>query len=172
MAPVFKRNLIWIWLDRERVVAVIGFSPDYFEKIFIFRDELCLFFQKSGSLCVHKIEGSPTESDSHIKFFSKDDYDRYKQFLLMKRPNFWHSLFNKQRFIEYKKHQKDFDELIKCEIETSHDFPCLIVQSRVYTEKELVGWFSDLSDKLRVPTQLSKTEKNIEDIILSNATFE
>ncbi len=173
MAPRFKRNLFWIWKSKENIIALIGFAYSRRNPNIIldFRDKVSNEFISDSSLVCQKTEGEPTPLDSKISFFNKSDELAVQEFFSKKRPGFIASLLKTKKYKEYCDQFRMISDLVKVDIETSHDYPCLIVSSSIHSEPDLLSRIYKVAESLSLDVAKGSELEKIEDIVMSNRNF-
>lgn len=174
MAPKFKKNMFYCSAKDNAVTGLIGFDGkmDFLKAVFQFRDK---FVQKAASrgedFFIHKEEGTPTRIDSSTLFFDKQQKTEAEKFFKSKMPNFFHFIFNTQTRKKWSKEWALWCKSAKISLETSHDFPCLVITTSIYSQTELSDMIKSIANELSIEMY---ENKELEDtrLVMSNHTFD
>ncbi|MEW6608951.1 MAG: hypothetical protein AB1414_16145 [bacterium] len=161
--------MFWCWSDIKLTKGLIGFENS--DIIFDFRDELSDNFSITKGLIVKKQENKPTKCDSIFKFFLDKSKKEVEKFYNKKIPNPIEVMFKTKNCRCWKEEWNKIIGLVKVEIETSHDFPCLIITTFLHTPDELSMEIKKVAKKLEIELYENSGLENINDVIMSNRTF-
>lgn len=172
MAPRFKKDMFWCWKDRDKEKArgLMGFNS--YQKLFKFRDKFILDFSKKESLFVIKQEGNPTSVDSVFRLFRKENKEEVQKIFNKKTPNLFSSIFKTTYYRSWEEERNSIIKLAKGELETSHDFPCLIISTTICSPEKLRVKIKEIANELSIELHENKELENIDNVIMSNHTFD
>ena len=171
MAPRFENLMYQVYTTESRSEAVVGFPTDQIPSIFPFRDRLAKLILREPDLGMHKIEGIPLALDSLCRFFPKQEEPVVKKLDAMKYPGIFACLFKTNRWFAYKSQEKEVERVTRVEMETSHDFPCLIIYSSIHSEEALSDLVQNVSREMGLSISRNKKLGPIDDIVTSNRRF-
>lgn len=172
MAPRFKRNMYRTYSKAEGADGLVCFSEWIKDILFEFRDRLTDEIIERYQLCANRAQGDPTELDSWYRFFTKEDEDAVNAFIGSRRPGVFAWIFQTKKWKDYKTEDERIKGLIRLELFTSHDYPCIDVYCSFLSE----GSLAELIDKTARETQIEmKRNENLPsmaDVIMSNRSFD
>lgn len=173
MALRFKKNMFWCWKIDEITRGMVGFRSNDEKYIFDFRDRLSVNISHNKGLIIHKIEtGHPTPLDSVSRLFDKKVEEKIQPFFKKKVPDFsfFAVIFRTKNYIRWQKEWDSVKKLAKVEIETTHDFPGLIIDSTIHSSEELSLEIKEVSKESGLELYENKKLENIN--IYKNWTLE
>lgn len=180
MAPRFKQNMYQTYTNDVGADALIcfPFSDDtngwgHSRLIFPFRDLLTEKISNESNLCLLKNEGNPTNADSWFLFFSsEDDIISRDEFFSKYSYGFWDYIFKTRTYKAYKREEEKIEQLVKVQIMTSHDHPCIEVYSSIHAEDSLSRAVEAVAGQLNIDMPKNSKLPSMTDIIRSNRTFD
>ena len=167
MAPRFKHRMYQTYKTSKGRDALIGFPFSEIDLIFQFRDSLSDKICESSDLFLHKSEGRPTTADSYLVFFPKQDEKTVLKFFMKKAPG----IFSWRKRASYLAERTRVNGLAQIRMETSHDFPCIIVDTSIHSEDKLSEMIDGVSEQLGVEMPKNNKLGPIRNIVTSNRTF-
>jgi hypothetical protein len=169
MAPRFKKNMFYCSKKDSSVIGLIGFCDDV---IFKFRDSLAQDICNSNKeFFIHKEEGNPTPVDSEFLFFEKRQRIAAENFFKKKRPGFLHVIFYTKTYRKWRDYYEALCKAAKVKLETSHDFPCLVIKTICYSPDELSTMIRSAAKGLSLEIYENKELEDVQ-ILMSNGTFD
>ena len=156
------------------IIGLIGFDGniDFLKAVFQFRDKFVQRISARGEdFFIRKEEGNPTRIDSSVLFFDKQQKAEAEKFFKTKMPNFLHFIFNTQTRRQWSKEWTHWWKSAKISLETSHDFPCLIITTSIYSQVELSDMIKSVAGELSLEMYENKELEDIK-LIMSNHTFD
>ena len=171
MAPRFTTLMYQVYPSPNGADALICFPVSQDKFIFPFRDKLTETILEKGNLQVHKAHGYPLPPDSTFQFYSEDHAISVEEFLQKKQPSLFSRLLDSDRWATFKREEELVDEMIEAEIETSHDFPCVVVRSRIHSEESLSELIQEVAKDLEMNMPRNTQLGLIKDVVTSNRSF-
>ena len=171
MAPRFEALMYQVYPDERGIVALVCFPLADHESIFPFRDRLTRVILGVTDLCVHKDLGDPLPPDSLFRLYSRNHEVHVKEFLRKRYPGLFARLLRTAEWRSYRKEEEEFVELIDIEIETSHDFPCIVARSRVHSENDISELIEAVAKGLGMDMPRNRKLPAIQDVVTSNRSF-
>ena len=135
MAPRFTNLMYQVYPSDHGADALVCFPFAQSEFISPFRDKLTEALLRDGDIKVNRVQGYPLPPDSTFRFYSEKHAKLVEEFFQKKRPSFLSRLMNSAKWASFQKEKRAVGKMIDVEIETSHDFPCVIVHSRIHSEE-------------------------------------
>jgi len=174
MAPRFKKNMYFIEEGQGIIRAMVGFISDnnIIKNIQTFRDKLIEKLSSYGNFYIRKIEGVPTPIDSWTRFLSKDDKAALKRFLCLKSPGLFASLFKTRSYISWKSEKEELSKIEKISLETSHDYPCILIDSRIHSPEQLTTIIEEAGKEMGLILYKNQDLPNIRDVVTSNKKYD
>ena len=150
-------------------VALICFTGKVpINKVFEFQEKIAEKILAAHKLCLSKnIEGV----DSWFTFFDEKDKSFIENFY-KKRLSLLAGIFKTKRWKEYQAEWKNIRELFQIELVTSHDHPCIVMDSSLHKAQELSNIIQEVSVVLNIEMPLNSDLPSMEEIIMSNRTFD
>jgi hypothetical protein len=152
--------------------ALVCFPVAQSESIFLFRDQLAEALLKISGIKVNRAQGYPLPPDSIFRFYSERHAKSVEEFLQKKRPGFFSRLLNTAEWATFQKEENSVGEMVDTEIETSHDFPCIVVHSRVHSEKSMSELLEEVAKELKMTLPRNHRLGTIRETVTSNQRFE
>jgi hypothetical protein len=90
---------------------------------------------------------------------------------LGRKINFFQRLFKTKTYKMWETDFKTLEKMIKCEIETSHDFPCIVLKNVIFTVQEIQNLIEKIAKEMTINVFLNKNLASAEEVIKSNETF-
>ncbi len=171
MAPRFKKMMFQTYKSEKGADALICFPFSEVDYILPLRDKLAEIIIKSKNLNLHKVLDSHYDIDSHFKFYLKEDEKTVKDFHQKEWPGIVSWVFKTKKYLTYKAEEEKIKKLIRIEAETSHDFPCIIINSSILTEEEIFQFIEQAANKLNLKVPKNSNLGPIKDIVTSNHSF-
>ena len=171
MTPRFTTLMYQVYPSEYGADALMCFPISQSEFIFPFRDKLTETILEKGNLQVHKAQGYPFPPDSTFHFYSEDHAISVKEFLQKKRPSFFSHLLNSDKWATFKREEELVDEMIDAKIETSHDFPCIVIRSHIHSEESLSELMQEVARDLKMNMPRNTHLGLIEEVVTSNRSF-
>jgi hypothetical protein len=172
VAPRFTTLMYQVYPSDPGVDALVCFPIAQCESIFPFRDKLTDAILKAGGIRVYKLQGSPLPPDSIFRFYSESHAKSVEKFLPKKHPSFFSRLMNTAEWSSFQKEEKSVAEMIDVEIETSHDFPCIVVHSRIHSNESMSITIEQVAKDLGLDILRNKALGPIKDVVTSNQKIE
>ena len=172
MAPRFKQLLSQTYAEGHGAYAFIGFPVYHFEQISPFRDALRDEFVKATGFKYRTDFGVYEAIDVSIRFFEVNDADRVNAFYSKPYPGCFGWLFRTRYYNENKGEEAKVKPLIKIEIITSHDFPCVVVEKSAFAEDTIAQLIEKVARDLRLDIIRSKFPYPMNPILMSNRLFD
>jgi hypothetical protein len=172
VAPRFTTLMYQVYPSDPGVDALVCFPTAQSESIFPFRDKLTDAILKVGGIQVYKVQGSPLPPDSLFRFYSESHTEAVEEFLPKKHPSFFSRLMNSAEWSSFQKEEKSVGEMIDIEVETSHDFPCIVVHSRIHSNESMSITIEQVAKDLRLGILKNKALGPIKDVVTSNQRIE
>jgi len=180
MAPRFKQNMYQTYTKDIGADALIcfPFSNDamgwvHSKFIFPFCDKLTEKISKTTNLYLLKYEGEPTNADSWLLFFnSEDDIILRNEFYSKYSIGFWADIFKTKKYKELKREEQKIEQLVQTQVITSHDHPCIEIYSSIHSEDSLSGLIETIAKELNVDMFKNSKLPSMNDIVMSNRTFD
>jgi len=167
MAPRFKHRMYQTYRTSKGTDALICFPFSEIDFIFIFRDSLSDKICESTDLYLHTSEGRPTSADSQLAFFPTEHEGTVRGFFEKKPP----SIFSFRKKASYLAERVKINRLVQIGIETSHDFPCIIIETSIHSEDILSEIIDGVSKQLDIEMPKNNKLGPIRNIVMSNKTF-
>ena len=161
-----------VYLSERGIDALVCFPFADHESIFPFRDSLTRVILEATDLCVHKGHGYPLPPDSLFRLYSRNHDVHVKEFLRTRYPGFFARLLRTTEWRSYRKAEEEFAGLIDIEIETSHDFPCIVASSRLHSENDISELIEAVAKGLGMDMPRSTKLPPIKDVVTSNRRFQ
>jgi hypothetical protein len=171
MAPRFETWMYQVHISGNDSEALICFPSNQDELIFPFRDKLADGIINTHEMRVHKEHGYILPPDSLFRFYRREHQIYVEQFLQRKRPGFFYRLIHTADWLSYRKEKKKYHDAIDVEIETSHDFPCIVMRSRIHAEEALCGLIEEVAEALGMQIPRNKELGSIKEVVTSNRHF-
>jgi hypothetical protein len=172
VAPRFTTLMYQVYSSNPGVDALVCFPTAQSESIFPFRDKLTDAILKVGGIQVYKVQGSPLPPDSISRFYSENRATSVEEFLAKKHPSFFSRLMNSTEWSSFQKEEKSVGEMIDVDVETSHDFPCILVHSRIHSNEFMSMLIEQVAKDLRLDIMRNKALGPIKDVVTSNQRIE
>ena len=172
MAPRFNKTMFYTWGEGNITLGLVGFSRSERITIFQFRDQLVHLISRTKNLLVHKQEGEPTKHDSAVRLFERSDYDRWMELYRKKVPTFLDSLLKTTYYKEWSKEWGAIAQSAKVTVETSHDHPCILVDSSVHPSNELAATIREGAEFLSLKIYANPALRPMGQVIMSNRTYD
>jgi hypothetical protein len=175
MAPRFKQLLFQTYAGGRGANAFIGFPVNQFEQMSPFRNALRDEFEKITGF-KYRIDIIRTNVvdpiDVCVKFFDGKDADTVNAFYSKPWPGCFSWLFRTRYYREHKEEEIKVKPLIKIEISTSHDYPCVVVDKSVFTEDAIAQIIEKVAHDLNLKIVRSKFPLPMAPILMSNSSFD
>jgi len=172
MAPRFRQLIFQIYKDDEGVSAFIGFPLNQSEQMFTFRDTLRDEIQEiTGFPYRTNIHGPWDVIDVYVRFFDCKDEDAVNSFYSKPEPGCLSWFLRTKQYRDYLAGDAKVRPLIKIKITTSHDYPCIVVESSVLGEEALGHMIQKVSDDLDMKIIQSQYPHSMDEILMSNREF-
>ena len=172
MAPRFKQLIYQTYVGNNGATAFAGFPVDQFEQIPSFRNVLRDEFEKTTGLEYRTDTGLYDDVDVYVRFFEIKDADMVNAFYSKSWPGCLSGLFRTRYYREHKAEQAKVEPLIKIEITTSHDFPCVVVDKSVLTEDSIAHLIEQVARNLNLSIIRSRFSLPMNLILMSNKSFD
>jgi hypothetical protein len=172
VAPRFTTLMYQIYSSDHGTDAIICFPSSQLEAIFPFRDKLAEELLKIDSIRVNQTQGSPLPPDSAFRFYREAHALSVEEFLQKRYPSFLSRIMNNAEWVSFQKEEKLVSEMIDVEIETSHDFPCVVVHSRIHSEESMSALLQTVARDLKMTLPRNIDLGPIRNIVISNERFE
>jgi len=171
MAPRF-RQLLYQTYDAEcGAEAFVGFPKHRFELMLPFRDALCEEFEETTGFTSRTDLVGPYDVDARVKFFHAEDADAVNGFHSKPWPGFFSWLFRTQHYRDHEAEQRSVKRLIKINVATSHDFPCVVITSSIHTGESVARLIEKVAHDLQLSIVRSKLPYPMVTILTSNRSF-
>ena len=171
MAPRFTALMYQVYSSDNGTDALVCFPLAQSESILPFRDKLADALLTISGIKVNKAQGYPLPPDSTFRFYAEDHGKRIEEFLQKKYPSFFSRLLNTNEWTSFQNEQRLFSEMIDVEIENSHDFPCIVVHSRIHSEESMSELLQEAAEELEMTLPRNNELGTIENIVTSNQKF-
>lgn len=172
MAPRFKQLLYQTYDGNQDATAFVGFPVDLFEEISPFRDALRDEIVKITRFKYMKETGVYKDVDVHLNFFDDKDSEMVNSFYSKPRPGCFAWLFRTRYYRAYKAEEEKIELLIRIEISTSHDYPCVVVHKSSFAENALAQLIKKVAHNLKLRIFRSNFSFPMDTIMMSNKTFD
>ena len=173
MAPTFKKNMYRTYRKDKGSNAIICFTDEVPSKsVFLFRDKLANKVSEVYDLFIIKFKGEPTPADSWFRLFEKQDERIVKSFFNRKGPGVFASIFKTEKWRNYKREEEKINQLVRFELMTSHDHPCIEVYSSIHSEDELSELIESVATDLNIDMPKNLNLGSMAEIIMSNHSFD
>ncbi|MBI5353433.1 MAG: hypothetical protein HZB50_12405 [Chloroflexi bacterium] len=153
------------------VDVLVCFPFAQLELSFPFRDKLTKSILQIGNMEVHRTEGYPLPLDSTFRFYSKKHAIPVEKFLRMNPPGLFSRLINSPEWVSFQDEERLVSKMIDIEIETSHDFPGIVVNSRIHSEITISDVIQETAKGLEINLPRNKRLGFIKDVVTSNGSF-
>ena len=172
MAPRFKQLLYQTYEGNNGATAFAGFAIDQFEQIPSFRNALRDEI-KTITAFEHRTDtGLYNDVDVHVRFFENKDADMVNAFYSKPWPGCFSGLLRTRYYREHKSEEAKVEPLIKIEIATSHDFPCVVVYKSMLTEDAIVQLIEQVARNQNLNIIRSRFSLPLDIILMSNKSFD
>lgn len=161
--------------SRGKSVGLLCFANDNDSNVFVIRDAIVSEMRREKPFFVERVyEGEPTKFDSLTRLYLEEDSATVSCFLSKKKPNLLASIIGTKYYLNWKRERAVIEALVKVELESSHDFPCLVIYSYFHTPERLADIVTKVSRELSVPLPDITEEKrlNIDRLLSSNSTVD
>jgi hypothetical protein len=173
MAPRFKQLLFQTFTTDGGASAFIGFPVDRFDQMYNFRDMLREEIQGiTGNQYRSDIHGPWDDIDVQIRFFDSKDEGTINSFYSKPPPGCLASLLHSGSYAAYKAEEAKIKPLIKIEIFTSHDWPCVVIENRILTVDSIAQIIKKVSGNLNMRIVRSNFSFPMNAILMSNREFD
>ena len=172
MTPRFTTLMYQVYPKDNGVDAIVCFPFAQSEAIFPFRDRLTEALLKMNGIKVNKTQSYPLPPDSTFRFYSEHHAKSVEEFLQRKYPGFFSRLMHTAEWVSFQKEERLVGEMIKIEIETSHDFPCIVIHSCIHSEESMSALLQEVAKDLEMTLPRNIELGSIRDIVMSNQRFE
>lgn len=172
MAPRFTTLMYQIYPKDNGVDAIVCFPFAQLGAIFPFRDKLAVALLKIAGIRVNKAQGYPLAADSTFRFYSENHSRSVEEFLQRKEPGLFSRIMRNAEWASFQKEKRSVGEMINIEIETSHDFPCIVICSCIHSEESMSALLQEVANDLRMSLSRNVHLGSIRDIVMSNQSFE
>ncbi len=172
MAPRFRQHIFQTYRDDDGASAFIGFPIHLLTRMEAFRDTLRdEISQVSGLLFRANIEGPWDDIDIHFRFFDEEDGNTFNAFYSKPGPSCLSWLFRTLGYRNYLAESDRLNPLIKTEITTSHDYPCIVVENSILGDETLARIIQKVSNDLDMKIVRSHFPRSMNEILMSNREF-
>jgi len=172
MAPRFRQLLYQTYAAQCGAEAFVGFPKGRLELRLRLRDALCEEIEKTTGLASRiDVEGPYDDVDVHVKFFDAEDADVVNGFYSKPWPGFFAWLFRTRDYRDYKAEHHSVERLIKIDVSTSHDWPCVAVTSSIHTRESIAQLIEKVAHDLDTSIVRSKLPYPMVAILTSNRSF-
>ena len=172
LAPRFESLMYHVYGTESDSEALVGFPDSFTDKIFPFRDRLTDLLGENTDCFMVKNEDEPCPGvDSCFRAYRSENKEQILKFSKRQPPGFLHQLFSTSVWRSYLSERDVIDNLILYELETSHDHPCLIVESYVHQPDLLAEVIERVSNELDLTIQRNHDLMPFNRIICSNKVF-
>ena len=172
MAPRFTTLMYQVYPSDNGANALVCFPFTQSESIFLFRVKLTKALLRIEQIQVHKTQGYPLPPDSIFRFYSENRAKSVEEFLQKKYPSFFSRLLNTTEWVSFQKEEKLIVEMIDAEIETSHDFTCIVVHSRIHSEESMSELLQEVAKDLKIALPRNNNLGTIRNVVTSNQRLE
>lgn len=173
MAPRFKQPLFQIYDDKHGGSAFVGFPLGHSEQMYTFRDTLRdEISQVTGFAYRSNVEGPWEDIDVHIRFFDGKDEKTVDAFYSKPWPGCLSWLLRTRKYADYKSEEMKVKPLIKIEIVTSHDFPCITIESSILAGNSIAQLIKKVARDLNIEIVRSNFPYTMNAILMSNSFFD
>jgi hypothetical protein len=172
MAPRFKQLLYQTYDGSNGATAFVGFPVGLFEQISSFRNVLRDEFKKTTGFEYRTDTGFYEDVDVHVRFFDIKDAEIVNAFYSKPWPGCFSMLFRTRSYREHKAEEAKVEPLIKIEITTSHDFPCVVVAKSIHTEDAISQLIEQIARQLNLSIVRSRFGLPMNLILRSNRSFD
>ncbi|MCJ7458144.1 MAG: hypothetical protein MUP17_04040 [candidate division Zixibacteria bacterium] len=169
MALRFKKNEFYCWKKGEITECMVGLRPIDIKHDFDFRDRLWVHISKDKKLVILRDEGHPTKADSVFRLIDEKDEKAVYGFLGKKIPNPFASIFKTKSWRIWQEEWRSMTKLVKVEIETSHDFSGVLINSRIHSPEDLSVEIKKVATELGLELNENKELEGIN--IFTNRVF-
>jgi hypothetical protein len=167
MAPRFTHRMYQTYKTSRGTDALIGLPFSEIDLIFQIRDSLSNKICESNDMFLHKAEGKPTPADSDLLFFPKQHEKTVQDFFTKKAPG----ILSLRKKASYLVERLRIIRLAQIRIETSHDFPCIIIGTSIHSENKLSEIIDSVSKQLDIELPKNNKLGPIRNIVMSNRSF-
>ncbi len=171
MAPRFLKNIYWSTYEENKADFLIGFTIKDERIVRDFRDGLVSHLCAGTQYFVDKQEGCPTRWDSTYRIFDTKNLNEVNLLRRKKVPGFWDSLLKNKSYKDWQEEYNKIIHLSAVELETSHDFPCLIVNNKVFNLEHMKNLLQQVGKELNIELSYNGSVENFNSIIMSNDKF-
>jgi len=161
-----------IYPSDSGVDILVCFPLAQYELIFPFRDKLAEALLMIDAMRVNRVQGYPLPPDSILRFFSDNHAKDVETFFQKRRPGFFSRLVNSAAWLSFQKEENLVNQMIDAEIETSHDFPCIVVHSRIHSEESMSMLIEKVATEMKLDMSRNKQLGPIRNVVTSNEKFE
>jgi len=169
MALSFKKNMFCCWEKNEITESIVGFTPVDGKYIFDFRDRLFTKICNNKELIILKRGGQPTKIDSVFMLVDKKNEEILRSFFNKKIPGSFAAIFKTKNYRSWQKEWASIMRLVRVKVETSHDFPGLMINSTIHSPEELSSKIKKVSIELGLELYENKELESIN--IFTNRTL-
>lgn len=172
MAPRFKQLLYQTYDGSLGATAFVGFPVEQFEQIHPFRDALHNEFEKITGFKYRTDIGVYDDIDVRVRFFDGKVLDTVNAFYSKPWPGCSSRLFRTRYYRKHKAEEAKVKSLIKIEISTSHDYPCVVVEKSIFPKDTIAQLIEKVAHGLNLSIVRSKFTLSLNPILMSNRSFD
>lgn len=172
MAPRFKTNMYQVYAGDERANGLICFSCTKPDPVFLFRDALANKISADRDLVACKDQGHPTPLDSWFGFFKEEDAQAAESFFERDCPGVLARLWRSRKWKDFEAEKKRIMSLVELELNTSHDYPCIDVYTRMYSTEELSKTIEHVAGDLNIDMPRNLQLPPIDRVLFTNRSFD
>gem|GEM_PF-6442460 len=171
MAPRFKTNMYQVYEGDECRTALICFGRREGVSVFAVRDVLAEKVSATDLLYVYRDQGHPTPLDSWFGFFTKKDEQAARKFLTREAPGLLARLVRSRKWKDYGSERERIMSLVRFELTTSHDHPCIEVSSSIHSIEELSELIEATAAELSIDMRRNPRLPPISGVLFTNRSF-
>jgi hypothetical protein len=173
MAPRFRQLTFQTYNDDDGASAFIGFPMNPSDLMFTFRDELRDKLQEfTGFPYRTNIHGPWDVIDVYVRFFDGKDEEVVNVFYSKPEPGCLSWLFGTSQYRNYVAGEAKIRLLIKIKITTSHDYPCIIIESSTLSGDAIAHLIQEVAIDLDVKINKGNFPYSMDAILMSNREFD
>jgi hypothetical protein len=171
MAPKFSKLIYQTFVETNGTLAFIGFPILKFDQMSSFRDGLRDEIINVTGLQYRTDYGVWQEIDVYFRFFKSEDADKVNAFYTRPYPGCLGQLFHTRYYKNYKEEESAVKHLVPIEINTSHDYPSIVIEESILSEEMIAKLIEATADHLKLIIERSNIPYRINEIMMSNQRY-
>jgi hypothetical protein len=172
MAPRFKQLLYQTSHAEETASALVGFPVKLSDREELFRGALCDKLQHTTGLKSRRDKQGYFDIDVSVRFFDAQDEDAVERFYSKPWRGFFSWLFRTRYYREHSAEEQRAEKLVRLEVSTSHDYPCVVMSSSIHDEEAIAEMIENIAKALDLTIVRANFPYSLASILTSNKTIE